>query len=80
MPMVALSEARRRCGETHPRARVPDVVVAAIRDAHESGIGLRRLARMFALPRSTVQGMCNYTRRAVRIDVWIRCEGRHGKA
>jgi len=75
--MVARSEAGRRCGESHPRARVPDSVVRAVRDAHEiEGMGLRRLAKRFGLPRATIQAWCSYTRRAVRAESWHRVEAK----
>ena len=59
----AISDCGRIIGESHPRAKLSDAMVETLRDLNEEGIGYRRLAKMFNLPRSTVACICQYTRR-----------------
>jgi len=70
--MIPVNEFGRRIGEGHPKAKLPDIVVNRIRDMHElEGLGYRKIARMLNIPRSTVQKICNYTRRAQIPFDWI---------
>ena len=70
--MIAVNEFGRRIGEGHPKVKLPDIVVNRIRDMHENeGLGYRKIARMLNIPRSTVQKICNYTRRAQIPFDWI---------
>jgi DNA invertase Pin-like site-specific DNA recombinase len=69
--VIALNENGYRIGASHHNARIPDSVIDQIRDLHEEQeIGYRRLAKMFNLPRSCVQKICNYERRAQTPDRW----------
>jgi hypothetical protein len=68
---VPVDEKGYRIGENHPMAKLSDKTIDAIRDAHENlGIGYRRLAVFFGLPRSTVRNICLYRRRASTIAGW----------
>lgn len=70
--MIPVNEFGRRIGEGHPKAKLPDIVVNRIRDMHElEGMGYRKIARALNIPRSTVQKICNYTRRAQIPFDWI---------
>jgi DNA invertase Pin-like site-specific DNA recombinase len=78
---VAVNEDGRRIGATHHNARIPDAVVARIRDLHEAhGYGYRRLAKMFNLNRSTVQKICNYERRGQIPAGWKKATPRQQEA
>lgn len=69
--VIAVNENGYRIGASHHNARIPDDVIDKIRDLHEDQqIGYRRLAKMFNLPRSCVQKICNYERRAQTPDRW----------
>jgi DNA invertase Pin-like site-specific DNA recombinase len=69
--VIALNENGYRIGASHHNARIPDSVIDQIRDLHEDqAVGYRRLAKMFNLPRSCVQKICNYERRAQTPDRW----------
>jgi hypothetical protein len=69
--VIAVNENGYRIGASHHNARIPDSVIDQIRDLHEEQeIGYRRLAKMFNLPRSCVQKICNYERRAQTPDRW----------
>lgn len=68
---VAVNEQGYRIGFSHHNARVPDDVIDKIRDMHEDqNIGYRKLAKIFNLPRSTIQKICTYSRRAQTPDRW----------
>lgn len=75
----AISDCGRIIGESHPRAKLTDKQVDMLRDLNDEGIGYRRLAKMFNLPRSTVACICQYTRRnaysARRVVSVIRLQG-----
>lgn len=67
MKMIGVNEAGRRVGEDHPAADLSDREIELMRDLHENhGIGYRRLARMFEVPRARVQRICKYRVRAQR--------------
>ena len=69
--IVAVNEHGHRIGSSHHNARISDEIVDQLRDLHEDHlIGYRRLAKMFGLPRSVVQKICNYERRAQTPDRW----------
>ena len=73
--IVAVNEQGYRIGSSHHNARISDEIVDKLRDLHEEEeIGYRRLAKMFGLPRSVVQKICNYERRAQTPDRWKRVE------
>jgi len=70
--MVALNENGRRIGEGHHRSTIPDAVVRTVRDMHEmQGLGYRKIAKMLGMSRSTVQKICNYSRRAQLPFDWV---------
>lgn len=69
---VPVSEKGKRCGETHPKAKLSDAQVDAMRDEYENGleglgprIGYRALARKYGTTKSTVRGILDYSRRAL---------------
>jgi hypothetical protein len=63
--IVAVNEYGKRIGSSHHNAKHSDEIVDAIRDMHEDeGIGYRKLAIIFSLPRATIQKICTYERRA----------------
>jgi hypothetical protein len=52
-----------RAGQTHWKAKLTDDQVEEARVLHDGGWGYRRIARRFAVPRSTIQFICTYRRR-----------------
>lgn len=71
--IVAVNELGYRIGSSHHNSRIPDETIDKIRDLHEEEkIGYRKLAKMFGLPRSYIQKVCNYERRAQTPDRWKR--------
>ena len=81
--MVGLSEEGKRCGETHPRARLTDVQVDEIRQLYEmhedlppgSDIPPRPsygdTARRYGVSKSTVFSIVSYSRRCARAEKWV---------
>lgn len=72
--LVGCNEEGRRIGAGHWRATIPDEVVNRLRTLHESGIGWRRLARMFDMPPGTVRKLIYFERRGQVARVWKRIE------
>ena len=71
--LVAVNDAGRRIGVSHPNARIPEEVIQDLRRAHEEdGLGYRRLAAAFALSRDTVRKICRYERRWQMPTTWKR--------
>ena len=69
--IIAVNEQGYRIGSSHHNATISDEIVDKMRDLHEDDlIGYRRLAKMFNLPRSVVQKICNYERRAQTPNRW----------
>ena len=67
--IVAVNEQGKRIGSSHHNAKHSDELIDAIRDMHEDeGIGYRKLAEIFSLPRATIQKICTYERRAQTPD------------
>lgn len=63
--VVALNEEGRRIGESHHNSHISDDVVDQIRERHEDfGWSYERIARNFAIAKSTIQKICTYERRA----------------
>lgn len=62
---VALNDAGRRIGETHPRAQLTDEQVDRIRDLHEDhDLTYDQLAALYSVPKSTIASICQYRTRA----------------
>jgi hypothetical protein len=55
---VAVNERGLRVGEDHPKAVLTDAEVVRLLDLHDSGIGYKRLARMFDISRSQARNYC----------------------
>lgn len=73
--IIAVNEQGYRIGSSHHNCRISDETVDRLRDLHEEELlGYRKLAKMFGLPRSVVQKICNYERRAQTPDRWKRVE------
>lgn len=77
--LVGISEFKARVGETHHSAKYSETLVDAIRDAYEAGqdgtgpkLGYTKLAKMFNVPRRTVRGFCDYTRRNSWVAKWVK--------
>ena len=69
--LVGLSELHKRCGETHPRARLTDHDVDLIRELHEEhGLSYSVLAEKFDSSKSAIADICRYRRRANRPVRW----------
>ena len=67
--IVAVNEHGKRIGASHHNAKHSDELIDQIRDMHEDeGIGYRRLAEIFGLPKATIQKICTYERRAQTPD------------
>ncbi|MBI5900853.1 MAG: hypothetical protein HZB40_16730 [Rhodocyclales bacterium] len=64
MQRVAVNDAGLRIGEDHQNAKLTDREVDEIRALNESGIGYRRLARMFEVSRSAIAMIVRCERRA----------------
>ncbi len=74
--LVGLSELHKRCGETHPRARLTDHDVDLIRELHEyHGLSYSVLAEKFDSSKSAIADICRYRRRANRPVRWKRAKG-----
>ena len=52
--VISLNAGGLRVGESHQRAKLTDHEVDQIRELHESGIGYRRLSRMFEVDKRTI--------------------------
>jgi len=73
--IIALNEDGHRIGSTHHNATIPDDVVDEIRDLHEDeGWPYSKLAEHFNLGKSTIQKICNYSRRAQTPMNWKTIE------
>ena len=69
--LVGLSELNKRCGETHPRARLTDHDVDLIRELREEHkLTYEALAEKFECSKSTIRDICRYRRRWQRPDRW----------
>jgi hypothetical protein len=76
--LIGYSEYGKRIGETHPNARIPDVVVERIRDRHEyDHLGYLALVSEFGIALTTIRKICSYQRRAGRVERWKRIEVTH---
>ena len=62
--VVKINAGGLRVGEDHQCAKLTDHEVDQIRDFHESGIGYRRLAKMFEVSRSLIRYIVRCERRA----------------
>lgn len=51
---MCYSEKGRRCGESHPRAKMSDAEVDICFDLHAKGFGTRMIHRITGFPRSTI--------------------------
>lgn len=68
---LALNETgTQRIGEDHPRAKLSDATVEAIRDEYEAGqdgsgpyIGYRLLAKKYGVGKRTIRDIVNYRKR-----------------
>jgi len=72
-------EGTQRIGEDHPRAKLSDAEVEAIRDEYEAGldgsgpkIGYRRLAKKWGVTPSTVRNIVTYRKRNQWAGSWKR--------
>lgn len=81
--LVGISEFKARVGETHHSAKYSETLVDAIRDAYEAGqdgtgpkLGYTKLAAMFDVPRRTVRGFCDYSRRNSWVAKWVKPRAR----
>lgn len=73
---VGISEQGKRCGETHPRARLSDHDVDLIRELREThGLTYQAIADKFEISKSTVRDLCKYRRRCERPVRWKRTKG-----
>ena len=62
--LIGVDEKGYRIGESHPKARLTDAQVEQIRTLYEEGfVGYRALAKWYGVPRTTIAGICSYTRR-----------------
>lgn len=69
--MVALSEAGRVVGESHPAVVLTDHQVETIRRLRESdGWSYGRLAMAFEISKTQVFRICNYQERATSVARW----------
>jgi transposase len=72
---VGLTEASKRCAETHPRAVLSDREVDQVRELHEEhGLSYTKLAEKFGVSRSTIRDICKYRRRVSYPVRWKRVE------
>lgn len=58
------SEKGRRCGESHPRAKMTDAEVDICFDLHAKGFGTRMIHRITGFPRSTICDVLSYRTRS----------------
>lgn len=79
--LVGISEFKARVGETHHSAKYSEQLVDAIRDAYEAGqegrgpkLGYTKLSAMFDVPRRTVRGFCDYSRRNSWVAKWVKAK------
>lgn len=73
---VGISEQGKRCGETHPRARLTDHdidLILTLREEH--GLTYQQLADKFDVKKSTIADICKYRRRTARPVRWKRTKG-----
>ena len=62
--LIGVDEKGYRVGESHPKAKLSDAQVEQIRSLYEEGfVSYRTLAKWFGVPRTTIAGICSYTRR-----------------
>lgn len=80
---VALNESgTQRIGEDHPRAKLSDAQVEAMRDEYENGlsgegprIGYRLLAKKYEVSKRTVRNIVHYEKRNQWADRWKKVKG-----
>jgi len=64
MRLVGLNEHGRRIGESHHRAKIPDLIVDLIRELHDSGVlGYELIGRYLGIPKATVRNLVLCRRR-----------------
>lgn len=69
--LIAVDARGHWIGEDHPKAKLTDREVELIRSLHEEeGFTYQAIAEKFEVPKSTVQMICQYTRRAVTVARW----------
>lgn len=74
--LVGISDQGKRCGETHPRARLTDHdidLILTLREEH--GLTYQQLADKFEVKKSTIADICKYRRRTTRPVRWKRTKG-----
>lgn len=65
MQLVGVNERGRRVGESHHRARIPDLIVDLIRELHDTGVlGYALIGRFIGVPKATVRDLVLCRRRA----------------
>ena len=62
--MVAVGDQNRWVGEDHPRAKLSNRQIDAIRDAHELGVPYSLLAQLCAVSTHSIGRICRFERRA----------------
>jgi len=67
---VAVNEAGRRIGESHPRAVLTDNEVECLLQLREEGAGYRRLAKIFEISKRHVRDICSGRRRCQTPARW----------
>ena len=71
MAIIRLNAQGLRIGEDHPNAVLTDHEVELIRVMHEEeGFGYGRLAAIFGVSKTCIQGVCIYRRRAQTVEKW----------
>jgi len=60
---TATGEQRHLCGEIHPRSKLSNATVEAVRQAHEDGLGYRAIGRIYGLSRFYVRDLVTMRRR-----------------
>ncbi|HCE08102.1 MAG TPA: hypothetical protein DEQ40_05785 [Oxalobacteraceae bacterium] len=68
--LIAVDARGHWIGEDHPKAKLTDREVELIRSLREEGWTYQAISDKLETPRSTVQMICQYTRRAVTVARW----------
>ena len=63
MAIVTRAPSGHRCGQSHPRARVPDAVVRQARELREQGLSYEAIEYMIGIHWRTVADWVNYRTR-----------------
>lgn len=67
---VAVNDQGQRIGEDHHNARYTDGEIEMVLKLRDEGMGYATIAKLVEMPKSTVQYICNGSRRGQHVAKW----------